>query len=393
MGYCVAIMDMATRKDIFREKLEEYLQANKERKSEILDAVVEVVGGHRKAAIRKFRVLQTKDSRLPEMRGRPVYYTPDVTAVLKELWDIAGEPCGENFHAVIPEYVTALTRDKQWKHSDDVTGKLLAMSVGTVKNRVGNFTRTRISFGGKSTTHSTVMTQIPIRMDEWGKVPTGTCQIDTVAHCGDSVAGSYVFTVNGVDVHTLWGVRRAQWNKGMSATVTNMEAMEADLPFPLLEWHPDSGSEFMNQTCWERYGGKLTRSRPYKKNDNCFVEERNGHTVRTWIGYQRLDVPEVVKVLNELYDVLTPFLNHFVASRRLLSKERIGARWKEVREKKALTPYQRVLLRDDVSHEDKERLQAEHEKLNPLMLKQKIDRRRKKVLNMLKRHKKLDVFG
>jgi hypothetical protein len=198
--------------------------------------------------------------------------------------------------------------------------------------------------------------------------------------------GDYIYTVNATDTATLWGERRAQWNKGMTATIASMEAMEDSLPVPLREWHPDSGSEFMNQSCWDRYKGKLTRSRPYHKNDNCFVEERNGHIVRKWLGYDRFDIPELVPLLNDLYDVLTPFTNHFVSNRRIISKQRVGARWKVTREKIAQTPYDRMMERSDVSREIKSQLQAIHESLNPLKLRRLIDQRRKKVFDVLYRH-------
>lgn len=230
---------------------------------------------------------------------------------------------------------------------------------------------------------------IPVRTGPWNESPTGTMQIDTVAHCGGSVAGDFVFTVNSTDVSTLWGTRRAQWNKGAEVTVRSMTAMADDIPFSIKEWHPDSGSEFINWHCkgWcEGRGELLTRSRPNHKNDNCFVEERNGHIVRRWVGYTRLDAREVVEALNAVYDVLTPYLNHFVASRRTISKERIGAKWKIMRESVAKTPYQRVLLRDDVSVEVKAKLRGEHERLSPLTLKGEIDQRLKKVFDIQKRH-------
>lgn len=172
----------------------------------------------------------------------------------------------------------------------------------------------------------------------------------------------------------------------MTATVMSMELMEAALPVPLVEWHPDSGSEFMNQACWDRYQGKLTRSRPYHKNDNCFVEERNGHVVRKWLGYDRFDTPALVPLLNEFYDVLTVFNNHFVSNRRIISKQRMGARWKVTREKIAKTPYDRMLEREDVSTDVKERLRLIHDSLSPLTLRREIDRRRKKVFDELNRH-------
>lgn len=194
--------------------------------------------------------------------------------------------------------------------------------------------------------------------------------------------------MNATDVATLWGARRAQWNKGKEQTVQSMEKMNDDFPYPILEWHPDTGSEFINWFCkrWcEAKNQRLTRSRPNRKNDNCFVEERNGHIVRKWVGYARLEDERLVVPLNELYDILTPYLNHFIASKRTISKERIGSKWKVKREKKSLTPYERVMARYDVSREAKAKLKAEHEMLNPLVMRQEIDRRLQRVFDTRKR--------
>jgi hypothetical protein len=380
-------MNMATKTDIFKRYLGEYLKADKQRKGEIISHLNDVIGLHPKSIIRRFSTLQKKHPLDTEARGRPVYYTPNVTAALKELWSLSGEVCGDNLAGLLPEYVKALTKDRQWTYSDETTGKLLSMSTGTVKERVRHFERILLAFGnGKSTTVPIVMRQIPIRTDGWDTALVGTLQLDTVAHCGHQNIGDYIFTVNATDVATLWGERRAQWNKGMTSTVSCMEAMEASLPVPLLEWHPDSGSEFMNQECWNRYQGKLTRSRPYHKNDNCFVEERNGHVVRKWLGYDRFATLALVPLLNDFYDVLTPFNNHFVSNRRIISKQRLGARWKVTREPVAKTPYERMMERPDVSLEDKNKLQVIHESLNLHYLRTEIDRRRKKVFDELYRH-------
>ena len=264
------------------------------------------------------------------------------------------------------------------------------MSLGSVKVYVGGFTRTRRNFGGKGTTQkSSVMAMVPIRMDGWDTAETGVVQVDTVAHCGDSIAGDFAFTVNGTDVATLWGTRRAQWNKGQEVTKISLDAMRKDSPFPWTEAHPDSGNEFINNHVLayaNETGLRMTRSRPYKKNDNCFVEERNGHVVRAYVGYERLDVPQTVKALNDLYDVLTPYLNHFIASRRIVSKERIGARWKVTRERQAKTPFQRVLERTDVSDDVKNKLRAEHSKLNPATMKKEIDLLTNRVHDIQRRY-------
>lgn len=381
---------MAHKQGVFEEKAEEYWKGGKSRKGEILDSVVEVTGLKRKACIKRFRRMQMRDPGSIEKRGRPRYYTQDVIAALKEVWEIGSEACGENLHPQINEYIDIQIREKTWLHNDAGTMKLRKMSVGSMKKYVGGFFRTRRNFGGKSTTQkSSVISMVPIRMDGWSEVEAGVTQVDTVAHCGAVNAGDFAFTTNGSDVAVLWGSRRAQWNKGQEATKISLEAMRASSPFPWTEVHPDSGSEFVNAHCIAYAADtnlRMTRSRPYHKNDNCFVEERNGHIVRAFVGYERLDVRETVDALNDLYDVLTPYLNHFIASRRIVKKERIGAKWKVTREKVAKTPYRRVLERSDISEEIKNNLRIEHSKLNPATMKKEIDRLTKRVHDIQRRY-------
>lgn len=376
-------MTMAHKQGVFEEKLQEYLWGDKKRKGEILEAVVLVSGLTRKGAIKRFRRMQRRSPGAGDGRGRPRTYTAECLAALKEVWEMGAEACGENLHPMIGEYIDIQMRENSWKHDEVVTFKLKKMSLGSMKKYLGTFVHTRRNFGGKTTTQkSSFISLVPIRMDGWSTAEAGVTQVDTVAHCGDSIAGDYCFTTNATDVATLWGTRRAQWNKGQVATRVSLVAMRADSPFPWTELHPDSGSEFINNHCI-KYAGetnlRMTRSRPYHKNDNCFVEERNGHVVRVYVGFDRLDVPQVVTVLNDLYDVLTPYLNHFVASRRVVSKERIGARWRVVREKVAKTPYQRVLERSDISDVVKNELRAEHVTLNPRTMKIDIDQRAERV--------------
>jgi hypothetical protein len=376
-------MNMQHKKGVFEEKSEEYWKATKKRKSAILSSLVEVTHLTRKTCIKRLRRMQSRDPAHQEERGRPRYYTPDVIAALLEVWEIGSEACGENLHPQIGEYIDTQIKSGAWKHDDLVTGKLRKMSLGSVKHYVGNFTRTRRNFGGKGTTQkSSVISMVPIRMDGWDIAEAGVTQVDTVAHCGATVAGDYAITVNGADVATLWGTRRAQWCKSQEVTQTSLAAMRKDSPFPWTEIHPDSGAEFINLFCINYAKEsflRMTRSRPYHKNDNCFVEERNGHVVRAYVGYERLDVILTVKALNDLYDVLTPYLNHFIANRRILSKKRVGARWKVTREKIAKTPYQRVLERMDITDEVKVKLREEHIKLDPAEMKRKIDLLSKRV--------------
>lgn len=383
---------METKKNIFKEHLGAWLKAknNKKQRGEIIRHICFVAGVHPKSVPRAFRRVQLHDQATRERRGRGRYYTPDAIAALKEVWEAASESCGENLHPLIPEYVNIFKRDSMWQHDEEATAKLLRMSLGTVKLRVGRFAHIRKMARGKSTTKpGNILSLVPIRSGPWNEAVAGTMQIDTVAHCGNSIAGDFVYTVNATDVATLWGSRRAQWNKGQEATVASMEYLDNDTPFSIVEWHPDSGSEFINWHCkgWcDSRGERLTRSRPNRKNDNCFVEERNGHVVRKWVGYTRFDALEIVSALNKFYDILTLYLNHFIASQRIIAKKREGAKWKITRENKSLTPYQRVLARPDIPSAAKQHLQEEHEQLNPLILKREIDRRLEKVFDVHKRH-------
>lgn len=382
-------MTMETKKNIFREHLEAWLVADKKGRGEIIKHICAVAKVHPKSVPRSFRRVQVKGENDEEGRGRKVVYGPDVTAALKEAAEAASWSCAENLHAVIPEYVRIFRREGMWTHGKETTAKLLRMSTATMKRRVEKFSHLRKMVRGKSTTRpGSIKALIPVRSGPWDEAPTGTMQIDTVAHCGDSIAGDYANTVNTTCVATLWGERRAQWNKTQEGTVRSMEHMDEALPFDILEWHPDTGSEFVNWLCkrWaDVRGQRMTRSRPNRKNDNCFVEERNGHVVRKWVGYARMEHEALVPLLNGIYDVLTPYLNHFIASRRIIAKTRVGAKWKITRERKALTPYERVLARDDVTEEVKTKLQIEHETLNPLILKREIEKRLAALYDMRKR--------
>jgi len=370
-------MNMTTKKDIFARYLSEYLEKSKEDKGEILDHVTDVVQIHRKAAIRKFRALQLKDNSLPEKRGRAVFYTPDSIAALKVVWEAASEICGELLQPVIAEYVEILRRDKMWRHTAEATEKLLFMSEATVKRKVGNFMKARHPRKGMSATKPSPLKEIiPIFTGPWRDKPPGYGQIDTVVHCGGSLLGNMIYSVNYTDVATLWVSFNAQWNKGERATKESLKRIKEKVPFTLFGMHPDTGSEFINynlKTWCDAEKIELTRSRPGHKNDNAYVEQKNGHVLRRFMGYSRLDCPEVVALMNEMYDKLEIYLNHFVPSRKCLEKVRIGSKYKKKYDK-AKSAYQRVMEHAQVDQSVKDRLKHEHEKLNPLILKREIDK-------------------
>ena len=378
-------MTMKTKKDIFNEYLEAYLKANKAEKTLLLNHVCFVTKMHRKASIRKFRALQLRDPYREEQRGRSEYYGPDVTIALKNVWEIGNEVCGELLFPMINEYIDILMRDRSWKYGDETTSKLRAMKLATVKRRVADFLKARGKRSGISATRASHLKNIiPTFSGPWKNLPPGNGQIDTVIH-KDTLLGDAVYTLNYTDSATCLTIPRAQWNKGQIATLDSMKEIKKKLPYPWLLAHPDSGSEFINflaKDWFDENKIKFVRSRAGMKNDNMYVEERNGHVIRKMIGYVNLDCREVVEPLNEYYDVMTVYLMHFVAVRRMLGKEKVFSKYKRIYEKIPQTPYQRILEHKGVSEEVKEKLQQEYSKLNPLILKKEMEKRLKKVYDI-----------
>lgn len=372
-------MVMATKKDILKTHLDGWMKClkNRKKRAEITKYVAFVTGMHQKSVPRAFKREQMRDHGKTGGRGRPILYGPDVNAALKDIWDAANGPCGEILYPIIREYVEIMKRDGMWNHAPSVTNKLLSMKEHTVRRRVSSLRgKYSVQKGLSSTKPSALKSIIPIFKGPWKDLPPGNGQLDTVAHCGDTLLGDFIFTLNYTDVATYWIIPRAQWNKGQHATVKNMKYVKGHLPFKWLMGHPDTGSEFINWVAkewFEQEGIALTRSEPGKKNDNMCVEERNGHVVRKYLSYIRLDAPDIVPIMNELYHELGLYLNHFMPVRRTIEKVRIGAKYKRTYEKTAMTPYQRVLSHVAISEETKQRLRAEHETLNPLRLKRKID--------------------
>lgn len=380
---------METRNNIFKEHLAAYLRSGKQAKGELLKHVCAITGMHRKAVIRKFRAVQMRASGAPEGRGRREQYGADVTLALKTIWQAGNEACGELLYPVISEYVAVLLRDQLWEYGETVTGKLLLMSMATVKRRIGTFQRIKRGNKGISDTKPSHLKQlVPIFTGPWKDKPPGFGQIDTVRH-SNSASGDAVYTLNYTDAATLAVIPRAQFNKGQLATRSGMQVIKERIPFPWLGAHPDTGSEFINHMVinWcEEEKIEYTRSRPNRSNDNMYVEERNGHVIRRTVGYISLTCTEAVNALNELYDVLTPYLLHFVAVRRQTSKERMGAKYKRTYEKVARTPYQRILEHGGLSEEVKTALRTQHEQLNPLLLKREIEKRLKTLYTVQKRY-------
>jgi len=377
---------MGTKKEVLEEHLSGYPKASRKGKSKTLDHLTEVLQMHRKAVIRALRREQLRDpEKPPKKRGRKILYGPGVTAALRECWEIGGEICAERLQAMLKEYVRILKRDQMWTHRERDTMLLLRMSLGTMKNRVRDFEKAKAGGGRSTTKPSNLKEVIPVRTGPWENPEPGYGEIDTVAHCGSTLLGSFCYSVNFTDIATGWVESASQRDKGQLRTQESIAEIRRRLPFPLRGLDPDSGSEFVN---WHLYGWckerkiELSRSRPNHKNDNAHIEQKNYAGIRKFVGYSRIDQDEAIALLNELYaSPLRLYINFFQPSMQCLEKVRIGSRYFRKYDEPR-TPYQRVLQDQRVSEEVKEQLQRRYATLNPKVLRKEIDRLISKILKI-----------
>ena len=381
---------MTTKQEVIKDKLAAYLTADKAGKKELLDTLESVTSMHRQAIIRRLSVLAVRDPGWQKYpAGRKEIYGPRVTEALKELWELANHICAERLHPQLREYVGVLKRCGEWSYPADTTRLLLQMSLGTIKDRIERFPK--VSRGGTGTTKPSELKElVPIRRGPWERPEPGQGEVDTVAHCGSSLAGDYAFTVQYTDVTTLWTLLQAQWNKGMIATKESLKAMYGRAPFTITGFDFDSGSEFINHTvipwCQEQTPPiTCTRTRPYRKNDHARIEQKNYTNVRHWVGYLRYDQREQVVILNQLYLLLEEYLNFFLPSMKCVKKERIGSKYRRVYDQPQ-TAYARIMAHHDIPQEVKARLKQKYDTLNPKTLKKNIERLQARLLSSYRKY-------
>jgi len=362
-----------------------YHNASKADKTIILDEFCTVCGYHRKYAIRRLNASHRADNS-PQLsqRGRKKHYRdPVLLDVLRDLWIATNLLCSKRLKAIIPLW---LPYYEMRSLSDELQHQLLCISAATMDRLMAPL-RAKYHKQGLATTKpgSLLRHHIPISSDQWNETMPGFIEVDTVAHCGTSVEGMFVYTINCVDIATSWTEQRAVWGKGEAGVVTAMTAIESHLPFPLRGFDCDNGSEFLNWHLYRHFTQRnqpvtFTRSRPYKKNDNAHVEEKNYTQIRQYLGYQRFDKPELVAQLNQLYEnQWNQLLNFFIPSSKLLAKYRSGAHIKKQRDKPQ-TPVQRILASPHIPEQTKQRLQQQFKQLNPFELSQQLARKIKAII-------------
>jgi len=352
---------------------ERYQHASRKDKTMILDEFCMVCGYHRKYAIRLLNAPHVADrpANLSRRGRKKVYAAPVIVDVLRDLWVMTNLPCSKRLHAIMPLWLPFYD---QRSLTIELRQQLVAISPATIDRLMAPL-RAKYRKQGLATTKpgSLLRHHIPIKTEQWDQSQPGFVEVDTVAHCGTTTEGMFVYTINCVDIATTWTEQRAVWGKGEKGVLNAMTAIEGHLPFPLRGFDCDNGSEFINWHLYRHFTQRkspvqFTRSRPYKKNDNAHVEEKNYTHVRQYLGYQRFDKPELVEQLNELYaNQWNQLLNFFIPSSKLLTKYRDGTRIKKLRDAPR-TPLQRVLASPHIPETTKQQLQSQLEQLNPIEL-------------------------
>ena len=368
-------MSLTSRQELTVSLRHRYQQASYQEKQTILDEYVAVTGYHRKAAI---RILRTQPASEKKLRVWQVKYDAAVRAVLEQVWQIANRICGQRLVPLLAELIPALEKFGHLELEPGVRKKVLALSPATADRLLREIKKKEKRSKATTRRGKLLKSQIPLRtFTEWEDVKPGFLEADLVAHCGDNVSGQFLNTLTLVDVASGWTECLAVLCKEQNLVLEGLKKGRALLPFPLLGVDTDNGSEFLNGV-WLRYCQQeeltFTRSRPYRKNDQCFVEQKNGVVVRRMIGYDRYEGSAACEKLGELYGVLRLYQNYFQPSMKLLSKKRVGAKVSKKYEP-AQTPYQRLLKSAAVLEEHKEKLRQEYEQLDPLRLYQEIERK------------------
>jgi hypothetical protein len=351
-----------------------YFKASKEEKGKMLDEFTQVTGLHRKGAIRLLR--RPRQSGISKRRGRPAVYK-GLMEPLRVVWEASDRVCSKRLQPFLPEMIRVLRQHGEHQIDASTESRLCMMSPSTI-DRLLRPCRKMEGRRGFTTTRpgNLLKNSIPIRtFADWQENKTGFMEADLVGHCGESTEGFYLNTLCGVDVASGWTECLPVWGKGQERVGGAVHKIRQRLPFPLLGLDSDNGSEFINQhlyTYCHQQGITFTRSRAYKKNDSCHVEQKNGNVVRRLVGYDRYTSKAAYQCLGRVYDCVRLYINFFQPTMKLVSKTRYGAKVNKVYDT-ARTPYQRLLEDGALTEAKKRELATTYHGLNPVQLLKQIN--------------------
>ena len=373
-----------------------YKRASKQEQGIILNEMILVCKCNRKYLI---RTLNKKP--VPEYpkalyggpkkkAGHPKEYgAPEILAFFIYFWHRTNQACGKRLKAVVPLWLSAYVRRPNSTLTLEQQVLILRISPASIDRMLADErNKYRVGKGRATTKPGTLLAKhIPIKTDQWKEQRPGFLEVDTVGHCGTSTAGQYAVSLDTVDIASGWTEARAAWGKGETGIVKALRSIEEALPFPLRGLDSDNGSEFINHHMDTYLTGRkrsvaFTRSRPYKKNDNAHIEQKNWTHIRQTFGYERFDNPEVVDLMNDLYaKEFTLLMNYFLPSVKLLKKERIGSKIIK-RYDQPKTPMQRLVESRLIPEETKLQLQKKQQSLDPFLLHETMQRKVKAILRL-----------
>ena len=394
-------LKMSSRRDLTEQDARRYRRAGKKEKGRILDQFVKSTGYKRKYAIHllnrwgRTRVVRI-DGKLVKLvvgrprpaqrRVRPRRYDEKVLAALKPIWYVFDCMCGKRLVVVLRTMLPMLESFGEIELTAPVRGKLQTISAATI-DRLLQHERARLRLKGRTHTKpgTLLKDQIAIRtFADWDEQEPGFFEIDLVGHEGGNASGDFCHTLTITDVDTGWVDLYGLKNKAQRWTHEAIDAARLSLPIVMQGIDTDNGSEFINhhllRYC-EAHGITFTRGRPHRKNDTCYVEQKNGHVVRRAVGYLRYDTDQELAALNAIYRPLCLLVNFFYPSMKLLEKTRTGSKVRRSYDDPQ-TPYHRMLASESVSNEVKNRLRQQYETLNPVALKRELTRLTEDLLQL-----------
>ena len=368
------MMSQRSKRELLEEIQPRYLKAKRSEKKNMLDEFVAVTGYHRKYATRILKHGRPRQS--GKKHGFHKIYQAEVVVALEQIWEVCGRICSKRLHPFLPEMVKVLERCGELTLPAETKRLILQMSSATIDRCLGP-ARFEHPHGLSTTKPGSLLKKaIPVRTyTPWDEDQPGFLEIDLVAHCGGSVEGQYINTLTCVDLSTGWIECLAVHHRSQQAVFEAIQTMRTYLPFFLLGLDSDNGGEFINDLLHQYCLSEkitFTRSRPYQKNDQAHVEQKNWSVVRRLIGYDRLETEEEYLLLQSIYSDLRLYANFFQPVLKLVSKQHVDKKLIK-RYDTAATPFQRVLAAKDIPFENKARLTNLYVQLNPVQLRTTID--------------------
>ncbi|MGH3849911.1 MAG: hypothetical protein ACRDRT_09455, partial [Pseudonocardiaceae bacterium] len=363
-----------------------YHKALREEKSRILDEFCRTAHIHRKHAIRKLSGPKPdkEEARRRKSRGRTFRYGPSIITLLRQFWTASGHLCGQRLKAALPDWLPWARQS--WQIDPASERLLLAISPSQIDRRLAPYKKQlKKSLYGTTRSGRLLKHMIPIRTDFWNVKKAGYNEVDLVAHCGSRSDGDFGNTLTSTDIKTTWTDRRAVLGKSQIAVAKGMAHIESRSPFPWLGIDSDNGSEFINDHLWSYCRQRpphrkiqFTRSRPYKKDDNAHVEQKNWTHVRQRIGYARYDTEAALTLMNDIYNDLFILDNIFLPSQKLLKKIRLGSRLIR-RYDKPTTALNRLIDCPEALPDKIKNLLALRQSTDPFALAERIERKIEKL--------------